>query len=207
MKKKHYLLLLAGSPATGKTYLTNLIKELFPDMLVVTPDEGKELYAEAIGFDSLAEKAALEQQVWQFYYGVMTLYMAAGKQVILSEYPFSEKQKPKLTQLAQQYEYEVITIRLYADFDVLWQRRQARDLEPDRHLSHIMTHYHYGDTLTDRTAADNHITKDAFKQIIEGRRYNEFQLGETFAVDVSDFSKVDYSSLLKHLQERIIHAV
>ena len=31
-----YLILIAGSPATGKSYLINLIKEVLPDMFILT---------------------------------------------------------------------------------------------------------------------------------------------------------------------------
>ena len=54
---------------------------------------------------------------------------------------------------------DTLTIRLVADFEILWNRRKKRDLEKSRHLSHIMTHYHNGDRLDDRAVADNHITK------------------------------------------------
>lgn len=182
-----YLILIAGSPATGKSYLINLIKEVLPDMFILTPDEGKEMFADSVGFDSLEEKAQLEKRVWEFYYGVLDLYMGAGKRFILSEYPFSNKQRSNLESLANKYSYKVITIRLVADFDALWARRKVRDIEKDRHLSHIMSHYHFGDTLEDRSKADSLITEEAFRNIIEARQYNEFSLGELYEYDVSDF--------------------
>ncbi len=200
---KKYLILLAGSPATGKTYLIQQIREQIPNLFLITPDEGKELLADSVGFDNLMEKAQLEKRVWSFYYNVLALYMEVGKQVIVSEYPFSDKQKEKLAQLAETYEYEVITVRLVADFDVLWERRHQRDLEPDRHLSHLMTHYHFGDTLENRVKADNHITKEQFKQIIEARGYNQFQLGELHEFDVTDYQKVDYGALIEYLADKV----
>ncbi|MBO0474293.1 hypothetical protein IGL98_000738 [Enterococcus sp. DIV0840] len=200
---KKFLILLAGSPATGKTYLIQKISEQVPNILLITPDEGKELFADSVGFDTLAEKSQLEKRVWHFYYGILELYMNAGKQVIVSEYPFSDKQKNKLAKLAQTYEYEVITIRLVADFDVLWERRKVRDLEPDRHLSHLMTHYHFLDRLDDRSKADNHISKEEFKEIIQTRKYDQFQLGEVHEIDVTDYRKVDYSNLLEYLKNKI----
>lgn len=200
---KNYLILLAGSPATGKSYLVNQLKEIFPDMFVITPDEGKEILADSVGFNTLEEKVELENQVWSFYYSVLDLYMEVGKRVILSEYPFSYKQKGRLKRLADQYDYEVITIRLVADFETLWERRRKRDIEPSRHLSHIQTHYHYGDTLEDRTKADNLITKQEFKNIISKRGYNNFQIGELYEIDVSDFSKVNYTNLKKILSRKI----
>lgn len=94
MKKLKYLILLAGSPGTGKTYLMNKLKEQWPAMYVVTPDEVKEYYAESIGFNSLEERQLQEKvKVWPFFYKALDLYMEAGKKVIVSEYPFSFKQK------------------------------------------------------------------------------------------------------------------
>ncbi|MGM0218444.1 AAA family ATPase [Enterococcus sp. AZ126] len=200
---KKFLILLAGSPATGKTYLIQKIREQIPTLFLVTPDEGKELFADSVGFDTLVEKEQLEKKVWQFYYGVLTLYMDAGKQVIISEYPFSDKQKNKLAQLADTYKYEIITIRLVADFEVLWERRKVRDIEPDRHLSHIMTHYHFSDRLDDRSKADDLITKDTFKKIIQTRKYDQFELGEIHEFDVTDFEKVEYSGLIQYLKNKI----
>lgn len=200
---KKYLILIAGSPATGKSYLINEMRRVLGDFFLITPDEGKEMLADQIGFDSLAEKRELEKKVWTFYYNALALYMEAGKRIVVSEYPFSNKQKEKLGDLADQYGYEPITIRLVADFEMLWERRKLRDIEPDRHLSHIMTHYHFGDELFDRKKADDLITKEAFREIIATRDYNHFQLGNLVEFDVTDFSKVDYEPFLKELAERI----
>ncbi|MHC5269475.1 AAA family ATPase [Enterococcus sp. LJL98] len=201
--KKH-LILLAGSPGTGKTYLINQLKQTFPQMFVITPDEAKEYYAESVGFNDLNEKKQLEDsKVWPFYYQVLSLYMDAGKRLIVSEYPFSDKQKGRLSEMAQKYDYEVITIRLVGDFETLWQRRYHRDRAMDRHLSFIMTRYHYGDVLENRELATNHITKEAFRQIITDRQYDNFELGTLYEIDVTDFSKVDYGPLTEALKERI----
>lgn len=198
-----YIILLAGCPCTGKTYLTGKIQHIYKDSLIITPDEGKELYADSVGFSSLQEKSMLEKSVWSFFYGVLDLYMTAGKRVIISEYPFSNKQKKHITKLTEKYGYNIITLRLIADFEVLWQRRYKRDREPERHLSHIMTHYHYGDVLEDRCLADGHITKEQFYAICFKRKYDQFELGETIEIEVSDFNKVDYTELLNYLQAKI----
>ncbi|OCG71416.1 kinase [Gilliamella sp. Occ3-1] len=198
-----YLILLAGCPCTGKTYLVNQLQQQFKDSFVITPDKAKILYAESIGFNCKAEKEALEHKVWQFYYGVLQLYMDAGKRVIISEYPFSDKQKKQLSGFAEQYHYQVITIRLIADFDVIWQRRYQRDRSPERHLCHIMQHYHYGDRLENRNLADDLITKEQFYQVCQMRKYDQFVLGKLIEVDVTDFTKVDYSELLNELKQMV----
>ena len=198
---KKTLILIAGPPATGKTYLVNLITEIQPKLYKITPDELKEDIADSKGFNNLVEKASLENIVWKAYYQAIDAYMMVGKKVILSEYPFSNKQKSQLNELAKKYSYDILTVRLVADFEVLWERRLKRDREEDRHLSHIMTHYHCGDTLDNRELADNQITKVEFQNIVDVRDYNHFKLGKLFEFNVSDFSKVDYSPLLSYLAE------
>ncbi|WP_195957743.1 AAA family ATPase [Enterococcus gallinarum] len=203
---KKYLILLAGSPGTGKTYLLQLLKQRLPDMYTITIDEIKEYYADSVGFDDLSQRAEQERtKVYPFFYRALELYMEAGKKVIVSEYPFSDKQKGRLRDLADTYAYEVITIRLTADFEVLWERRYQRDREPERHLSYIMDHYHYGDSLEDRSLGTNHITKEEFRRIINERKYAEFALGTLYEFDVTDYKQVDYGPLLDQLVYQIQH--
>lgn len=197
---KKYLILLAGPPATGKSYLSRLICQALPETYTVSPDELKENLADNIGYNSLEEKVELEKVVWDYYYQALELYMKIGKQFILTEYPFSYKQKPILEKLSTKYKYNIITIRLICDFETLWNRRIQRDLSEDRHLSYILSHYHYGDTLEDRTAADQLITKEEFAEIIQARNYNHFEMGKLYEVDVTDYSKVDYEPIIKELE-------
>lgn len=117
---KKTLILIAGPPATGKTYLVNLITEIQPKLYKITPDELKEDIADSKGFNNLVEKASLENIVWKAYYQAIDAYMMVGKKVILSEYPFSNKQKSQLNELAKKYSYDILTVRLVADFEVLW---------------------------------------------------------------------------------------
>lgn len=200
-----YLILIAGSPGTGKSYLIDKMRSALGEFFLLTPDEVKEMFADSIGFRNLKEKAAVETKVWAFYYNVLDLYMEAGKRIIVSEYPFSAKQKVALQTRADKFDYHVITIRLVADFEVLWNRRKIRDRENERHLSHIMTHYHFGDQLENRSDADNLITKEDFKKIITERQYDQFELGRLFEYDVTDFSKVDYTALMEKVKSIIAH--
>ncbi|MCC4044778.1 AAA family ATPase [Enterococcus gallinarum] len=203
---KKYLILLAGSPGTGKTYLLQLLKQRLPDMYTITIDEIKEYYADSVGFDDLAQRNEQERtKVYPFFYRALELYMEAGKKVVVSEYPFSDKQKGRLRDLADTYAYEVITIRLTTDFEVLWERRYQRDREPERHLSYIMDHYHYGDSLEDRSLGTNHITKEEFRRIINERKYAEFALGTLYEFDVTDYQQVDYGPFLDQLVYQIQH--
>ncbi|GAA3010113.1 hypothetical protein GCM10019998_02780 [Tetragenococcus solitarius] len=122
-----YLILIAGSPATGKSYLVHEIQKVIPSVFIVTPDELKETIANSVGYNDLSEKAQLEKEVWINYYRILAIYMQLGKQFILSEYPFSDKQKDQFKHLSENYGYHVITVRLRAEFETLWQRRKVRD--------------------------------------------------------------------------------
>lgn len=198
---KKYLILLAGPPATGKSYLSRLICQALPETYTVSPDELKENLADNIGYNSLEEKVELEKVVWDYYYQALELYMKIGKQFILTEYPFSYKQKPILEKLTTEYKYDIITIRLVCDFETLWNRRIQRDLSEDRHLSYILSHYHYGDTCRNRSAAEQLITKEEFAEIIQARDYNHFEMGKLYEVDVTDYSNVDYEPIIEELKE------
>lgn len=197
---KKYLILIAGPPATGKSYLIEKMTPILERSIVITPDEIKIDMADSVGFNNLAEKQELEKQVWDNYYSALEIFMGIGKKFVLTEYPFSDKQKDKLISLIEEYDYIPITIRLIAEFESLWERRSVRDIENSRHLSLIMNKYHYGDKLQNRVEADALITKEEFSKIISDRKYNEFQLGKLFEYDVTDFSKVDYSDLFKFLR-------
>ena len=67
-----------------------------------------------------------------FQYVAIVIMIHDIAQMTMSEYPFSDKQKNRLQELAERYGYQVMTIRLTADFEVLWQRRYKRDREPRR---------------------------------------------------------------------------
>lgn len=56
------------------------------------------------------------------------------KKSIISDYPFSYKQHDVLEKIAQSYNYQIITITLIADPNVLYERQQKHDLDSSRHL-------------------------------------------------------------------------
>lgn len=196
---KKTLILLAGFPGTGKTYLANKIRSWKPDFITVSPDAIKEKFWDELSFNNLAEKEHAIQLSWEYYYTQLRGHMLSGTPVI-SDYPFSNKQKGTLSRLAEQYGYQVITLRLTGDLDVLYERQKQRDLDPERHLGHILTSYHYGQTLTNRNEADGLLDYDEFIRRCRTRGYGEFSLGYLLELDRTDFNSVDYEELFVKLQ-------
>lgn len=200
---KKALILLAGFPGTGKSYLANLIIEKFSSIKLLSPDSIKEKNWDLYGFNNLNEKEELIQRSWKEYYQEMEEEFRQGKSV-LSDYPFSEKQRDKLDQLTRKFNYQVITIRLIADLDVLFARQKKRDLDDTRHLGHILTSYHKNDSIISRENADNLLDYKEFIRRCTTRGYDKFSLGTLYKLDVTDFSKVNYDLLLLNLEKQLL---
>lgn len=194
------LILLAGFPATGKSYLANLIVERHPAFEIVSQDELKEAAWDEHGFNSYEERAVLEMAAWETYYASLEDRMAAGA-LVMSDYPFSEKQRPRIEEMARRLGCRVITVRLLGDLDVLYERSRARDLAQSRHLGHMVSCYHKGDVLEDRAQADGFLSRETFMERCTTKGYDSFVLGDLIELDVTDYSQVDYPAVLDRIDE------
>lgn len=184
------LILLAGLPGTGKTYLSKIIKNKLGPFYTLSQDDLKEFYCDMYGYQNLEEKKDVEKIAWAKYFEIMEQQMKIASNII-SDYPFSQKQKPHIKQLVESYGYKVVTIRLTANLDILFERQKKRDLDPTRHLSHIVTSYKKGDHIVDRSMVDNLLTYDEFVKRCTTRGYDTFELGKLYEVDVTDYTTVN----------------
>ena len=114
------MILLAGYPATGKSYMCRKIQERYPGFISVNQDEIKEQKWDEYGFDNLEEKSRLEQRAWEEYYASLEQNMEE-ENLLISDYPFSDKQKTRLEELSTRYGYSVITIRAIGNIDQLYE--------------------------------------------------------------------------------------
>ncbi len=151
---KQTLILLAGYPGTGKSYLAELLMKQFTGFEILSPDEIKEEFWDAYGFRNEQEKEELIQKSWVEYYHRMEWKFTRGIS-LLSDYPFSHKQHDQLQEVCDKHHVQIITIRMIADLDVLFERQKKRDLDASRHLGHILKEYHKGIQLTSHEEADN----------------------------------------------------
>ncbi|MCR1900009.1 AAA family ATPase [Irregularibacter muris] len=199
---KQTILLIAGYPGTGKTYLANLIRKEIPELQILSPDKFKEKNWDLYGFKDLEEKERLNQKSWDEYFTSMEECFKQ-KNSIISDYPFSNKQKKIIGALADFYEYQIITIRLTADLDVLFSRQGNRDRDGTRNLGHIVKSYHKEDRQQKHAKADNLLTYDEFIHRCTTRGYNDFHLGKLYEIDVSDFAKVDYIEIINSIRKQM----
>lgn len=204
LAKAHTMLLLAGAPGTGKTYTGNIIKQSFSNFMELPLDLIKEHIYDEIGFDDPSEKRALDDAAYERFYQAISFLMDHDKP-IMADYPFSYRQKATLKKTASQYHYHVITVRLEADLEVLYERAIKRDIEEPRHLGLMMNHYHRGDSLPDKNAADGLPSFEVFKNRAEERGYQTFVVGSLIRLNVSDYSQIDYDQFIKVLQSTMVN--
>lgn len=197
---KQTLILLAGYPGTGKSYLAELLMKQFTGFEILSPDEIKEEFWDAYGFRNEQEKEELIQKSWVEYYHRMEWKFTRGIS-LLSDYPFSHKQHDQLQEVCDKHHVQIITIRMIADLDVLFERQKKRDLDASRHLGHIVKKYHKGICLKCHEEADNLLDYDEFIQRCTCRGYGTFALGTTLQSDVTDFATAPYGELMIRINE------
>lgn len=197
------LILLAGYPATGKSDLTARIVARHPGSCgMITPDEVKEEVWDECGFDDADEKARIELEVWKRYYRRLAELMDENE-LVISDYPFSDKQRACLEELAGDHGFQVVTVRLVGDPHVIYKRSLARDLSQGRHLGHLVNTYHKGDVLVDRTTADGLVTLEVFLDRCRTKGYEWFELGHLIEVDATNLASIDYPRLLDQIDELV----
>jgi predicted kinase len=196
---KLVLILVAGYPGTGKTYLANMLVERFSQLSLLSPDDIKEQYWDRYGFDNAQEKEELIQRSWEEYFRRMEEAFRTGKSLV-SDYPFSDKQKSRIASICGKYSCQIFTIRLTGDIDILFERQKHRDMDNSRHPGHVFSVYHKGSVEYRNDVADGLLDYQEFKKRCTTRGYETFSLGKTWEIDVSDFKKVDYTELLRELE-------
>ena len=120
---KKILILISGFPGTGKTYLSNILINKIKNLNYISPDDLKEEIYDKYGFNNNDEKEKLILQMWEQYFELMEINMK-NKKNIISDYPFSIKQYSKIKKLSEKYNYNVLTVRLLADINILFENNK-----------------------------------------------------------------------------------
>ncbi len=196
MKK---VILLAGFPATGKTYMSGIIKDQYNEAMYISQDEFKELLYDKIGFDNLTQKDEVVELSRLMFYKAVNKSLEFNNILIL-DYPFSYKQIPFLDSLKKKFECSINTIRLVGDLDVLYDRRVERDLVKSRNKGHILAKYH-GYESYDR---DNYpLSRTEYKMNCKNGKYDEFTYGDTLEIDVTDYDLIDYKIIRTFIKNKL----
>ncbi|MEB5759780.1 AAA family ATPase [Mammaliicoccus sciuri] len=200
-EEQKYILILAGPPGTGKTYLANQIMKADAHWHILSYDDIKERYFDKYGFNNLSEKGALGDKAWKTFYLQLDELFQQSKKIII-DYPFSYKQEDTLTRMINQYQYKPNTLILYGEMHELYKRQKERDLEDARHIGHIVTRYKDGDFPNTPDDLDDF---EQFKSRCDDRQYVHFHIGNYKRINVTHFEDVNLNEILLWINNQFKH--
>lgn len=167
MKK---LLLIMGDLACGKSTFASLLSKRY-NTNVFGKDSIKEVLGDTIGFTNREENLKLSRATMELMFFLFSEFAKLGKPLIL-ESNFHTKELETLHELAAEQGYDILTLVLRGDVELLHKRYLHRMQNENRHPVHLST------TLD--------IFED-FKKYMEYTRKEEIP-GNVLEIDANDFS-------------------
>ena len=167
MKK---LLLITGDLATGKSTFARLLSLRY-GIPMFFKDSIKEVLGDVIGFSNREENKKLSNASMNLMFHIFTEFARFEKALIL-ESNFHTEELEKLHSIANEHGFEVLTLVLRGNVDILYQRYLNRIYHENRHPVHLST------TLD---------VYDDFQRYIEKSR-QEVIPGEFLLINADDFS-------------------
>lgn len=177
------LLLIMGDLATGKSTFANMLSQRY-SVSMFGKDTIKEVLGDTIGFTNREENLKLSKATMELMMFLFAEYAKLNKPLIL-ESNFHTGELERLQKMAKEQGYEVLTIVLRGDVDILHQRYLNRMNNENRHPVHLST------TLD---------VYEDFKGHLEHSRKEEIP-GNRIEVNADDFSYQTDEWLLKKIDE------
>ena len=164
------LLLITGDLATGKSTFANMLSKRY-DTNVFFKDSIKEVLGDKIGFSNREENKRLSNASMELMFFIFSEFGKLSKNIIL-EANFHTTELERLHQIALENNYEVLTLVLRGEVEILHKRYLNRMQNENRHPVHLST------TLD---------IFDDFKKYAESSRAEEI-LGNVIYINADDFS-------------------
>lgn len=134
MDRMGKLLLITGDLATGKSTFAGLLSRRY-QVNVFYKDTFKETLGDTIGFSNREENLKLSHASAALMRMIFTEFCKLQKDLIL-ESNFRQAELERLHEIAADFDYEVLTVALRADLEVLHPRFLHRLYHEDRHAVH-----------------------------------------------------------------------
>ncbi len=164
------LLLIAGDIAAGKSTFSEILSKRYK-IAVFQKDAFKEVLDDTIGFHNREENKRLSDATIEIMCHIFSKVVVTGNSLIL-ESNFHEAELKKLHEIAHENEYDVLTLVLRGDAEVLYERYLFRMSKENRHPVHLSTSLHI---------------KEDFIRTAEWIR-SEKVIGDTLMIEATDFS-------------------
>lgn len=189
------LLLIAGPPAAGKTTIARAISQALSWPLF-EKDTVKELLFDTVGFSSRAEKVKLNKAALHQICYAAEAVLAAGQSVIL-ESNFESDDRKRLEALIARCQSRVVTLRLSAGEDTLYQRFVKREQSPTRHLGHVRNDHYPQRNEEEKRRPTAFPEKASFLEGIKKRGMMDFALGECVCVDTTHPDTIEIDDIVQ----------
>ncbi|MFV0466763.1 MAG: zeta toxin family protein [Lachnospiraceae bacterium] len=198
---KRTLIIFTGGPGTGKSgtadrflqYLNN------DEIIKISYDKIKEKNWDTFGFENDRQKDRINQWSLEEFYLTIQKQMWKNR-MILIEYPFYQRHKPKLEELINESGYSVVTIYLFSDMETVYERGVKRDKIDDRHPGHLLSKYHI-ETYTSELKNEILLSRPTLEEFVSAIAHKEYniKLGLVIPIDVTDFNKISYDEIYKEI--------
>ena len=180
MKK---LLLIMGDLATGKSTFANILSKRY-NTNVFCKDSIKEVLGDTVGFSNREENLKLSKATMQLMFLIFSEFGKLKKNLIL-ESNFHKAELEELHQMAFENDYEILTLVLQGDINILYKRYLNRIYNENRHPVHLST------TLD---------VFDDFRDYIESARKEKVP-GNVININADDFLYQTDEVLLSRIDE------
>lgn len=160
------VILIGGQLATGKTTLAkNLSKELAVPFFY--KDIIKEKLCDKIGFKNREENLKMSAATFEILYHISEQFILLEKDLIL-ESNFRQEELDRLCSLFDKNNYQIISIELVGNLNILYQRYLDRFKYENRNIAHANFNtkeefLEYNQSMLDRKYPGKHIKLDASK--------------------------------------------
>ena len=172
-----------GDLATGKSTFANILSKRY-DTNVFYKDSIKEVLGDTIGFTNREENLKLSKATMELMFFIFSEFGKLSKNLIL-ESNFHTAELEKLHKMAYENNYEVLTLVLRGNVDILYDRYLNRIYNENRHPVHLST------TLD---------VFDDFKASTEYSRKEEIP-GKTIQINADNFSYQTDEAILTSIDE------
>ncbi|MBS6952547.1 MAG: SIS domain-containing protein [Enterocloster asparagiformis] len=196
------IIIITGSPGTGKSYIADQIKRELGDIEIISYDQIKEKNFDLYGFDSAEQKEELNRLGLEEFYLTLRERMRRSRNILI-EYPFFQRHKDRLQRLVDEYGYHAVTIYLYGDSRAIYRRERQRDQGEGRHRGHLVNRYHAGETDGQEAFVSDAVPSyGTYCCLLRERNYN-VAIGPTVAVNVTDLAEVSCGQIIRRVRESI----
>lgn len=196
-KGRQVILLVAGPPAAGKTTIAKQLSQAL-GWALFEKDTVKELLFDAVGFASRAEKVKLNKAALHQICYAAEAVLAVGQSVML-ESNFESDDREQLEALSARCGARVMTLRLSAGEDTLYERFVKREQSPKRHLGHVRNDHYPPRNEEERRRPTEFPDQAAFLAGTRNRGMLDFTMGECICVDTTHPDAVDIGEIVRKL--------